>query len=397
MKVIYSFYYNPNLPGVNKKIIAKIKWLQDLGVDITLLCFTDQENHSELNSLRVIYVRPIAKGKLPRIFNLKYLSFINQIVQNYKSNIYFKNKLKEVDFDFLILRYGTANYFSYKLTKYFKYKFVFEHNTLELDQLKLKYNGLLKSQSWISYSFFSEKYFGPKSLTCAAGLIGVTNEITNYEKKRMGNKSQLPLATTISNGINVGDYPLNNSIHSATEINLVMILGVTAEWHGLNRIIEGLNNYMGNRKITLFIIGNVTEIKCPNAVYLGYMSSLQMNDFFNTYNIHIGIASLALHRISITEASVLKAREYLARGIPFIYGYNDTDLENEKDIAEFVYKVPANDSTINMEQIISFYDKVKQVTDYPEKIRNFAEQKVDMQIKMNQYVSFLNSIYSQNK
>jgi hypothetical protein len=94
---------------------------------------------------------------------------------------------------------------------------------------------------------------------------------------------------------------------------------------------------------------------------------------------------------------VLKAREYLARGIPFIYGYNDTDLENEKDIAEFVYKVPANDSTINMEQIISFYDKVKQVTDYPEKIRNFAEQKVDMQIKMNQYVSFLNSIYSQNK
>lgn len=397
MKIIYFYSYNPKLPGVTSKVTSKINWLNNLGLHVKVVCVTDLLEVAELKEFDVAYIKPLPKVKLWRVFNLKYLNFINQIVQNYKAYIYFKNALKQFDFDFLILRYGTANYFSYKLAKYFKYKFVFEHNTLELDQLKLKYDGVLKSQSWISYSFFSEKIFGPKSLSCAAGLIGVTNEITNYEKNRVSYTSQLPLATTISNGINVTDYPVNNSTGSSAEINLVMILGVTAEWHGLNRIIEGLNNYTGNRKVTLYIIGNVTEIKCSHTVYMGYMNAAQMNDFFKDYTIHIGIASLALHKINIKEASVLKAREYLARGIPFIYGYNDTDLENETEISDFVYKVPANDHQIDINEVVNFYDKIKTVKNYSEKIRTFALHKVDMSIKMNQYVSFLKTIYAQNK
>ncbi len=392
MKVFYLYYYKPNLPGVNNKIISKIKSLNELGIDVTILCFTSESNLPHLKDFKVIYVKPQEQVKLPRIFNLKYLSFCNQIISNYNNYKYLKSILINLDFDLLIMRYGTANYFFNKLVLYFKYKFIFEHNTHELEQLKLRYKGIFKSHSWITYEYLSEKYCGSKVLSNAAGLIGVTNEITNYERSRISDKNLLPLSITISNGIEVDKFPINIPDNIKNEINLVMILGVNAEWHGLDRIINGLKNYKGNEKVTLYIIGKVNEIKCANVVYLGYLNTEQMNSFFCINNIHLGIASLALHRINIKEASVLKAREYLARGIPFVLGYIDTDFENNIINERFIYHVDANDTDIDVEKLVQFYNRVALINNYPQEIRNLAKEKVDMSVKISQYKRFLDDI-----
>lgn len=364
----------------------------DLGADVTILCFTSQTDHPELSGFKVIYASVPSKVKLPRLFNLKYLNFITQIVSDYRINKYYKEQLTQIDFDLLVMRYNSSNYHFNNLVKAFKNKIVFEHNTLELEQFKLMYKGLINSNSWVSYTYFSEKYFGPKTLSNAAGIIGVTNEITYYEKSRVLHKNRLPLSLTISNGINVSDYPLHlpNKINS--EINLVMILGVNAEWHGLERIVDGLNHYAGDKKITLYVIGNVKQIPCSRVVYLGYMNSSEMNHFFESHSIHLGIASLSLHKINIKEASVLKAREYLARGISFIYGYIDTDLVDDASVKEFVYQVDAIDEEIDINKMIEFYSKMSAVTDYPQKIRDFAFKKVDMSVKMKCYKDFLEDI-----
>lgn len=393
MKVLYLFSYSKNLPGVNAKIISKINTLKNLGVDIKVLCFSDEQNIKELEGLEVIYAAPVTKKKMPRIFNLKYLNFINQIVQNKRENNHLRGILNSIDFDLVIARYGMANFHSCRLTKYFKNKFVFEHNTIELDQYKLKYKNPFVSHSWITYEYFSEKIFGPKQLKNSAGIIGVTKEITNYEINRLSSKNKLPISTTISNGINVSKYDLNIPKIDTEVLNLVMILGVNAPWHGLDRIVNGLKNYNGEGKIHLYVIGNVDKIDCDKVSYLGRMSSQEINTFFNQSSIHIGIASLALHRKNIKEASVLKAREYLARGLPFILAYNDTDLMSQEAIKPFILQFESEEKEINVESILKFFNQVKQIDNYPQKIQNFALEHVDMNVKMENYKNFLNEIF----
>lgn len=392
MKVLYIFPYSAKLSGVTNKILAKISWLEKLGVNVIILCFTGKPFIEELKNFKVIYVKPRKKIVLPKLFNLKYLNFVSEVIENKRTNAYLKKTLEEIDFDLVIQRYGMANYFSFKLTRHFKYKFVFEHNTNEIEQYKLKYNNPITSHSWTTYNFFSEKIFGPKQLKYAAGIIGVTNEITNYEVKRFEKKSELPLDITISNGINIDDYNLHYPQKNINELNMVILLGVNAPWHGLDRIINGLKNYKGDFKLTLYVIGDVTHIDCPYVVYLGYLNQEKINHFFATNNIHIAIASLALHRINISEASVLKAREYLARGIPFILGYNDTDLENNEYIKPYVFRVKSDDSAVDIHAVIDFYNKVSMIENYPQKIKDFAKEKVDMSVKMQRYKDFLSDI-----
>jgi hypothetical protein len=51
----------------------------------------------------------------------------------------------------------------------------------------------------------------------------------------------------------------------------------------------------------------------------------------------VAIGSLGLYRAKLQEASTLKVREYLARGIPTILGYRDTDFP---EWAPFLLQIP---------------------------------------------------------
>ena len=79
-----------------------------------------------------------------------------------------------------------------------------------------------------------------------------------------------------------------------------------------------------------------------------------------------GIGSLGRHRVGIDDIKTLKNREYAARGIPFIYSETDTDFDKQP----YVLKMPADESAINIERIICFYQKLV-IT--PQQIRGSIE------------------------
>ena len=68
-----------------------------------------------------------------------------------------------------------------------------------------------------------------------------------------------------------------------------------------------------------------------------------------------GIGSLGRHRVGIDKIKTLKNREYAARGIPFIYSETDSDFDEKP----YVLKAPANETPIDIYQIISFYKTIK--------------------------------------
>ena len=64
------------------------------------------------------------------------------------------------------------------------------------------------------------------------------------------------------------------------------------------------------------------------------------------------IGSLGRHRSGITEIKTLKNREYAARGISFIYSENDSDFDDKP----YIIKAPADESPINVGEIINYID-----------------------------------------
>lgn len=180
----------------------------------------------------------------------------------------------------------------------------------------------------------------------------------------------------ISNGIDLDEIPLHRNIDTSKEIHLIAVAEVHP-WHGFDRLIEGLGlyyqqNIKAKRPIYFHIVGDVwdsemygtrfapgyaTHIKKYKietyVIFHGKLFGDELNKVFDQCSFAIG--SLARHRSGITFIKTLKNREYAGRGIPFIYSETDTDFDNQP----YILKAPADESPINIQQIIQFIDTHK--------------------------------------
>ena len=85
-------------------------------------------------------------------------------------------------------------------------------------------------------------------------------------------------------------------------------------------------------------------------IFHGALFGAELDDVFNQCQFAIG--SLGRHRSGITRIKTLKNREYATRGIPFIYSEQDEDFDHQS----YVLKAPADESPINICDIIDFVD-----------------------------------------
>ena len=70
----------------------------------------------------------------------------------------------------------------------------------------------------------------------------------------------------------------------------------------------------------------------------------------------IGIGSLGMHRIRMYDGYTLKLREYTARGIPYIFAYNDALIEGVN--LKYYRKFSNDDSNIDVCAIVDFYREI---------------------------------------
>ena len=99
-------------------------------------------------------------------------------------------------------------------------------------------------------------------------------------------------------------------------------------------------------------------------IFHGTMFGKELDDVFNQCQFAIG--SLGRHRSGITVIKTLKNREYATRGIPFIYSEQDSDFDQQP----YIIKAPADDSPINIQEIIDFLEHFDMK---PEEIRKTVE------------------------
>ena len=208
----------------------------------------------------------------------------------------------------------------------------------------------------------------------------------------------------ISNGVDLDSIPIHPSKEPIgnSQLHLIGVAEVHI-WHGYDRLIAGLGEYYERLKkkderlnmpdVYFHIVGGVHPNEryraneyhpglqavidkygiADKVIFHGTMFGKELDEVFNQCQFAIG--SLARHRSGITVIKTLKNREYATRGIPFIYSEQDSDFDHQP----YVLKAPADESPINIQQILDFMDSF---TMKPEEIRHTVEHlswKIQMQ------------------
>ena len=192
----------------------------------------------------------------------------------------------------------------------------------------------------------------------------------------------------ISNGVDFDSIPLHQPSALSPQPSALHLIGVAEVhyWHGYDRLIAGLGEYYkngGKRDVFFHVVGGVgpsemyDSMHAPGfaelmekyqikdkVIFHGQLFGDELTKVFNQCQFAIG--SLARHRSGITNIKTLKNREYATRGIPFIYSEQDSDFDNQP----YVLKAPADESPIDIQQIIEFSSSVQM---QPKSIRRTVE------------------------
>ncbi len=226
----------------------------------------------------------------------------------------------------------------------------------------------------------------PIYLRHIAGAVGVTPEISaSLSRAAPG----LPTAWC-SNGVDCHGTPFRGRRRFAGgDLDIVAALGTEAPWHGLDRLVTGLRSFRGPHRINLRIAGR-SHLPDENGPHYSVTNLGQQTpaDLDRTLaEAHLGIASLALHRAGLRQACPIKSREYAARGLPFIYAYDDPDLPTG---LPGVLQLQGGDDALDPTAIVEFAAALP--ANAAESLRRFAETRLDWSCKLPEYLRIARSM-----
>ena len=227
------------------------------------------------------------------------------------------------------------------------------------------------------------------------------NKIVQYSDEAVRYSFGLRYKTVISsNGIDVNALPVRR-LRRCDAMAETVIVGVAAleDWHGYDRVIEGLSNYYSEKKdgrdVRFIVVGSGgVENRLKEMVknlgletHVSFTGTLVGSDLDEVFaKADVCVSSLAIHRKGLSKASDLKTREYMSRGFPVIISAKDPDLE---DGLPFVHRVPVGDQPIDIFNVLRWLADGVLLDVMPEDINKYAFRKFDFSKKVNVYSDVL--------
>lgn len=185
----------------------------------------------------------------------------------------------------------------------------------------------------------------------------------------------------------------------------IIMMGVAsdcAHYHGFDKVIKGVAEYkkkINKIDINVRIVSNplsthVNELKklvqelglSENIIFELPMTRSQLAAEYS--KIHLGIGTLALHRVGLMDNYSLKHREYAAFGIPFIMSKGDSQFEN----IPFVFTVERDENPLDIQSIIDFYSTLRrQYINYSTQFRQSIENEITWKAQMKEVFAVINN------
>lgn len=341
MNVLFLIFhgFDPN-NGISKKISYQLDAFKALGMQ-THICFMD-EHGTKRRIVDDIVIADYGNGIFSKIKKrIEFASISNYVIQE--------------NIDFVYIRSNhNANPFTIRMVKQMKQagmKVVMEIPTYP-------YDTEYKAQG-ISRQIFQDKIFRNQLAKHLDAIVTFSDYDEIFGQKTI----------RISNGIDFNSVRMKSTVNDTSkELNLIGVAEIH-EWHGFDRIVKGLAVYysMPQSYIVKFhVVGYffnseieqefkkfIADHHMEDFVILhGKKHGVELDELFEKCD--FGIGSLGRHRVGIQAIKTLKNREYAARGIPFVYSETDSDFDQKP----YVLKAPADESPIDINCIIRFYQSL---------------------------------------
>ena len=119
-----------------------------------------------------------------------------------------------------------------------------------------------------------------------------------------------------------------------------------------------------------------------NVIFHGGVYGEELDHLIN--GMDLGISSLGLYRIGLELGTVMKGREYMARGLPFVYAGEDPTIEKDHPHA---LQVPNSDVPIDMEEVIAFAKRVRTEDDAAQRMREYARRHMSWEMEFERILN----------
>lgn len=362
--------------GIDKKVLSQYNAFKKNDLNIELCFLNKKEDYTSRN----IY------GEKENILisfksNNKYLQKFFNIYLSYNFNDVYMYILRN-NINFVYIRYVSASNYSFikflKKLKKRNIKILIEIPTypydLEISTTSFKFK----------MKYLIEKHYRKYLKRYVDRIITFSIDDEIYGIKTI----------KINNGIDIDDMSLIVKEEN-NEINFIGVAGI-AFWHGFDRFILSMIEYYKDnpfQKIKFHIVGDgdkktLNDLKRlveennlkEYVIFYGYKSGKELDEIYNKSDIAVG--SLGGFRRNIYYGSSLKAREYSAKGLPFILAEEDLGFKN----CPFLFKVSNDNSLININEIIKKYKNLKMT---PEEIRKYAEENLTWDKQMKKIINYI--------
>ena len=192
-------------------------------------------------------------------------------------------------------------------------------------------------------------------------------------------------AINIVNGVDVDRIPPHRN-RPTPDIGFLALASMS-RWQGYDRLIEALAAYRGDAEITLHMVGGEGDGSLAEWKRLARERGVEDHVRFHgalfgsrldevAARCDVGIGGLGLFRKGQFCSMTLKLREYMARGLPFVYAVDDPNVPEE---ARFCLRVPNDDSPIDMEELVAFARRAKADGEVSGLMRAYAREHMSWQ------------------
>ena len=377
-KIIYISYVDlENTSGYNHKIEHQVKALSKTGFEVYLLtrygkkriAFIKLENN-KLKIIKKFLPEKEYKNKylFHYFFNKQYFKIVLDLDKEYKFDYYYIRRIIPVSPAMLkaLKELREKNKIIFYEIPTFPWK----------EEAKKNFNKISYCMDVLSYGKLL------KLVDYVPAIYNDSATLSEIEKKKF---------IRISNGISAENIKLKSKKNNDYAINFISV-AFTAKWHGYDRIIKGLHEYYKTypeKEVFYHCVGEGAELtnlkkltKELNlekyVIFHGTKTGEDLDKVVDECDIALG--SLGFHRSGLTGGSPLKAREYCARGIPFVIAYDDWDFP---ETFPFVYRIPKDDSPVDINQVIKWYENlIKEHPNYSIEMRKYAEENLSWDAKM---------------